>query len=64
MNRRAFKKPSFRRNRRQSSTGALVTEDERELDRELDREFDTVELDDVVRQVRNGRIDVAELDAF
>ncbi len=31
---------------------------------ELDADFDAVDIDDVVRQARNGRIDVSELDAL
>jgi hypothetical protein len=30
----------------------------------LDAEFDAVDIDDVVRQARNGHVDIAELDAF
>ena len=43
------------------SIGGAVSPEERD---ELDIEFDSVDIDDVVRQALNGRIDVAELDAF
>ena len=43
------------------SAGNVASHNDRE---ELDTDFDTVDIDDVVRQARNGRIDIAELDAF
>ena len=46
---------------RRRSKIADVTPEDRE---EIDSEFDTVEIDDVVRQARNGRIEVSELDAW
>jgi hypothetical protein len=52
--------PAGRIARRQSIAGGVSPEDRDELD----SEFDAVDIDDVVRQARNGRIDIAELDAI
>jgi len=57
--RRNLRNPATRNSGRQSIGGAISPEDRDELD----AEFDAVDIDDVVRQARNGRIDVAELDA-
>ena len=51
-------RPRFK-GRRQSFGDATENDPE-----ELDVEFDRVDIDDVVRQARNGRIEVAELDAW
>jgi hypothetical protein len=55
-----FKHPAKGALRRQSIRGDVTPEDRKEID----SDFDTVEIEDVVRQARNGRIEISELDAF